>query len=44
MGVPAEMIARAHDRGIIWMQTVGDAAAAEPRSTASILSDRLAGW
>jgi nitronate monooxygenase/enoyl-[acyl-carrier protein] reductase II len=29
MGVPAELIARAHDRGITWMQTVGDTAAAE---------------
>jgi enoyl-[acyl-carrier protein] reductase II len=25
MGVPAELIARAHDRGIPWIQTVGDA-------------------
>jgi nitronate monooxygenase/enoyl-[acyl-carrier protein] reductase II len=24
MGVPAELIARAHDRGIAWIQTVGD--------------------
>ena len=29
MGVPADLIARAHDRGILWLQTVGDAAAAE---------------
>ena len=29
MGIPAEHIARAHDRGITWIQTVGDTAAAE---------------
>jgi len=29
MGVPADLIARAHERGILWLQTVGDAAAAE---------------
>lgn len=29
MGVPADLIARAHDRGIIWMQTVGDTTAAQ---------------
>lgn len=29
MGVPADLIARAHDRGILWIQTVGDARAAE---------------
>jgi enoyl-[acyl-carrier protein] reductase II len=29
MGVPAELIARAHDRGILWMQAVGDTEAAE---------------
>jgi nitronate monooxygenase/enoyl-[acyl-carrier protein] reductase II len=29
MGVPAELIARAHDRGIRWIQTVGDRRAAE---------------
>jgi enoyl-[acyl-carrier protein] reductase II len=29
MGVPADLIARAHDRGIVWIQTVGDVDAAE---------------
>ncbi|TCM39678.1 nitronate monooxygenase family protein [Kribbella sp. VKM Ac-2568] len=29
MGVPAELIKRAHDRGILWLQTVGDPASAE---------------
>jgi enoyl-[acyl-carrier protein] reductase II len=29
MGVPAELIARAHDRDILWLQTVGDVEAAE---------------
>jgi enoyl-[acyl-carrier protein] reductase II len=29
MGVPADLIARAHDRGILWIQTVGDRRAAE---------------
>jgi nitronate monooxygenase/enoyl-[acyl-carrier protein] reductase II len=29
MGVPAELIARAKDRGIVWLQTVGDVEAAE---------------
>jgi enoyl-[acyl-carrier protein] reductase II len=29
MGVPRELIARAHDRGVLWLQTVGDAEAAE---------------
>ena len=29
MGIPAELIARAHDRGILWIQTVGDVDAAE---------------
>ncbi|HEY3003437.1 MAG TPA: nitronate monooxygenase [Kribbellaceae bacterium] len=29
MGVPAELVTRAHDRGIRWIQTVGDLAAAE---------------
>jgi enoyl-[acyl-carrier protein] reductase II len=29
MGVPADLIARAHDRGIAWIQTVGDVRAAE---------------
>ena len=29
MGVPADLIARAHDRGILWLQTVGDRRAAE---------------
>jgi nitronate monooxygenase/enoyl-[acyl-carrier protein] reductase II len=29
MGVPADLIARAHDRGILWLQTVGDVEAAE---------------
>ena len=29
MGVPAELIARAHDRGILWLQTVGDLEGAE---------------
>ncbi len=24
MGIPAELIARAHDRGTLWIQTVGD--------------------
>lgn len=28
MGVPAELIARAHERGITWIQTVGDTEAA----------------
>jgi len=29
MGVPTDLIARAHDRGILWIQTVGDTEAAE---------------
>jgi nitronate monooxygenase/enoyl-[acyl-carrier protein] reductase II len=29
MGIPADLVARAHDRGIRWIQTVGDVAAAE---------------
>ena len=29
MGVSAQLIARAHDHGILWMQTVGDAATAD---------------
>src|SRR5262249_18179005 len=29
MGVPADLIARAHDRGIAWIQAVGDRPAAE---------------
>ena len=29
MGIPGDLIARAHDRGIRWIQTVGDRAAAE---------------
>ncbi|MDQ4110638.1 MAG: nitronate monooxygenase [Actinomycetota bacterium] len=29
MGIPAELITRAHDRGIQWIQTVGDVDAAE---------------
>lgn len=29
MGVPTDLIERAHDRGILWLQTVGDAEAAE---------------
>lgn len=29
MGVPAELVARAHDRGIVWVQTVGDPSSAE---------------
>jgi len=29
MGVPADLVVRAHDRGIRWIQTVGDVAAAE---------------
>ena len=29
MGIPADLIARAHDSGIRWIQTVGDVAAAE---------------
>jgi nitronate monooxygenase/enoyl-[acyl-carrier protein] reductase II len=29
MGVPADLISRAHDRGILWIQTVGDVDAAE---------------
>lgn len=29
MGVPSDLIDRAHDRGILWLQTVGDAEAAE---------------
>lgn len=29
MGVPADLIARAHDHGILWIQTVGDRRAAE---------------
>ncbi|MGW1346144.1 NAD(P)H-dependent flavin oxidoreductase [Kribbella sp. NPDC002412] len=29
MGIPAELIARAHDHGIRWIQTVGDVDAAE---------------
>jgi enoyl-[acyl-carrier protein] reductase II len=34
MGIPAELIARAHDSGIRWIQTVGDVAAAEQAVTA----------
>lgn len=29
MGIPADLVARAHDRGIPWIQTVGDVQAAE---------------
>ena len=29
MGVPTDLIHRAHDRGILWLQTVGDAEGAE---------------
>jgi len=29
MGIPSDLIARAHDRGITWLQTVGDAESAE---------------
>jgi len=29
MGVPTDLIDRAHDRGILWLQTVGDAEGAE---------------
>src|SRR3954447_610143 len=29
MGIPAVLIERAHDRGILWIQTVGDVVAAE---------------
>jgi NAD(P)H-dependent flavin oxidoreductase YrpB (nitropropane dioxygenase family) len=29
MGIPADLITRAHDKGIMWIQTVGDAQAAE---------------
>jgi nitronate monooxygenase/enoyl-[acyl-carrier protein] reductase II len=29
MGVPRDLIARAHDHGIVWLQTVGDVDAAE---------------
>ncbi len=29
MGIPAELVARAHDRGILWIQTVGDVDGAE---------------
>jgi len=29
MGVPSDLIDRAHDRGILWLQTVGDAEGAE---------------
>jgi nitronate monooxygenase/enoyl-[acyl-carrier protein] reductase II len=29
MGVPRDLIAQAHERGILWLQTVGDAEAAE---------------
>jgi nitronate monooxygenase/enoyl-[acyl-carrier protein] reductase II len=29
MGIPAELIREAHDRGILWIQTVGDVDAAE---------------
>ena len=29
MGVPRDLIARAHDRGIVWIQTVGDVRAAQ---------------
>jgi enoyl-[acyl-carrier protein] reductase II len=34
MGVPTQLIARAHDRGILWMQTVGDAVTADAALTA----------
>lgn len=34
MGVPAQLITRAHDRGILWMQAVGDTAAADAALTA----------
>jgi NAD(P)H-dependent flavin oxidoreductase YrpB (nitropropane dioxygenase family) len=33
MGVPTQLIDRAHDRGILWMQTVGDTATAEAALT-----------
>ena len=33
MGMPADLIAAAHERGIVWMQTVGDVEAAAPPST-----------
>jgi nitronate monooxygenase/enoyl-[acyl-carrier protein] reductase II len=29
LGIPADLIARAHDHGIVWIQTVGDVDAAE---------------
>ena len=34
MGVSARLIARAHDHGILWMQTVGDTATADAALTA----------
>jgi NAD(P)H-dependent flavin oxidoreductase YrpB (nitropropane dioxygenase family) len=34
MGVSAQLIARAHDHGILWMQTVGDTATADAALTA----------
>ena len=33
MGMPADLIAAAHERGIGWLQTVGDVDAAARRST-----------
>src|SRR5262245_53088509 len=29
MGLPVDLIARAHDRGVLWMQTVGDTESAQ---------------
>jgi enoyl-[acyl-carrier protein] reductase II len=34
MGISAQLIARAHDRGILWMQAVGDTATADAALTA----------
>ena len=34
MGIPADLIARAHDKGIRWIQTIGDTEAAEAALTA----------
>ncbi|MGH9243264.1 MAG: NAD(P)H-dependent flavin oxidoreductase [Acidimicrobiales bacterium] len=34
MGIPADLIARAHERDILWLQTVGDVEAAEAALTA----------
>ena len=44
MGIPRDLIARAHDRGILWIQTVGDAASAEAAVTAGADVLIAQGW